>query len=241
MELWGPTRASYLPLLLFSFPVYPLARLSDGLQGAYTQAPGPAYPPADGTWAEYPPPPPEEGPYPYPDASQYPGAQYPPALYPEPYADPQYAAGQYVDGTSQYANPEAGSYLQGTHGDPGWMQAPGMEGAEADLPMGVSAYQGPAGIGAGEAGGVRLGGKDPASLTQAEKERGLGSVFKRFNEAEESARRKAAPVSEKDPSGVPASYAECYPDYNEGYAGEVVESDEEGDMEKMDIGAKVPC
>jgi len=109
--------------------------------------------------------------------------------------------------------------LQGTHGKAAWMPAPGMEGAEADLPMGVSAYQGQAGSGAGEGKGSEVRREGPGESDTGGEGEGLGSVFKRFNVEEESARRKAAPVSEKDPGGAPASYAECYPDYNKGYAG----------------------
>lgn len=77
---------------------------------------------------------------------------------------------------------------------------------------------------------------DPHFMTQEEKDRGLGSVFKRDDERLQQLREKDA--REKDPNFISESYSECYPGYQE-YNREVVDSDEEGDLSKMDMGGRV--
>eukprot|EP00898_Chlorokybus_atmophyticus_P006212 jgi/Chlat1/6592/Chrsp46S06088 len=74
-------------------------------------------------------------------------------------------------------------------------------------------------------------------MTQAEKDRGLGSVFKRDDERLQAMREKDS--REKDPNFISESYSECYPGYQE-YATEVIEgSDDEEDLTKMDMGNKL--
>ncbi|KAF9607758.1 hypothetical protein IFM89_000105, partial [Coptis chinensis] len=66
--------------------------------------------------------------------------------------------------------------------------------------------------------------------------RGFGSVFKRDDERLQQLREKDA--REKDPGFISESYSECYPRYPE-YNGEVVDSDDEDDLSKMDMGGRV--
>ncbi|XP_047334904.1 suppressor of mec-8 and unc-52 protein homolog 2 [Impatiens glandulifera] len=77
--------------------------------------------------------------------------------------------------------------------------------------------------------------EDPHLMTQEEKDRGLGSVFKRDDQRLLQLREKDA--REKDPNFVSENYSECYPGYQE-YNREVVDSDEEDDLSKMDMGGR---
>lgn len=78
--------------------------------------------------------------------------------------------------------------------------------------------------------------QDPRLMSQEEKDRGLGSVFKRDDQRLQQLREKDA--REKDPNFISESYSECYPGYQE-YNHEVVDSDDEGDLSKMDMGGRV--
>ncbi|CAH8361467.1 unnamed protein product [Eruca vesicaria subsp. sativa] len=77
--------------------------------------------------------------------------------------------------------------------------------------------------------------QDPQLMSQEEKDRGLGSVFKRDDQRLQQLRERDA--REKDPTFVSESYSECYPGYQE-YNHEVVGSDDEADLSKMDMGGK---
>ncbi|XP_021894407.1 suppressor of mec-8 and unc-52 protein homolog 2 [Carica papaya] len=77
--------------------------------------------------------------------------------------------------------------------------------------------------------------QDPRFMTQEEKDRGLGSVFKRDDQRLQQLREKDA--REKDPNFISESYSECYPGYQE-YNREVVDSDDEDDLSKMDWGGR---
>ncbi|CAM8960954.1 unnamed protein product [Rhodiola kirilowii] len=77
--------------------------------------------------------------------------------------------------------------------------------------------------------------QDPQFMTQEEKDRGLGSVFKRDDQRLQQLREKDA--REKDPNFISESYSECYPGYQE-YNREVVDSDDEADLSKMDMGGR---
>lgn len=77
--------------------------------------------------------------------------------------------------------------------------------------------------------------QDPSIMTQEEKDRGLGSVFKRDDERLQQLRERDA--REKDPNFISESYSECYPGYQE-YNREVVDSDDEADLSKMDMGGR---
>jgi IK cytokine len=77
---------------------------------------------------------------------------------------------------------------------------------------------------------------DPRFMTQADKDRGLGSVFKRDDQRLKQLKEKDA--REKDPNFVSDSYSECYPGY-QGYNYEVAGSDDEDDLSKMDMGGRV--
>ncbi|CAN1136093.1 Suppressor of mec-8 and unc-52 protein homolog 2 [Linum perenne] len=77
--------------------------------------------------------------------------------------------------------------------------------------------------------------QDSHVMTQEEKDRGLGSVFKRDDQRLQQLREKDA--REKDPNFVSESYSECYPGYQE-YNREVVDSDDEDDLSKMDMGGQ---
>ncbi|KAG2398701.1 Suppressor of mec-8 and unc-52 protein-like protein [Vigna angularis] len=83
-------------------------------------------------------------------------------------------------------------------------------------------------------GGVNLP-QDPRFMTQEEKDRGLGSVFKRDDQRLQQLREKDA--REKDPNFISESYSECYPGYQE-YNREIVDSDDEDDLSKMDMGGR---
>ncbi|KAL4180840.1 hypothetical protein AMTRI_Chr12g234400 [Amborella trichopoda] len=76
---------------------------------------------------------------------------------------------------------------------------------------------------------------DPRFMTQEDKDRGLGSVFKRDDQRLQQLREKDA--REKDPNFISESYSECYPGYQE-YNREVVFSDDEDDLSKMDMGGR---
>ncbi|KAL5995769.1 Smu-2 suppressor of mec-8 and unc-52 protein [Asimina triloba] len=77
--------------------------------------------------------------------------------------------------------------------------------------------------------------QDPHFMTQEDKDRGLGSVFKRDDQRLQLLREKDA--REKDPNFISESYSECYPGYQE-YNREVVDSDDEDDLSKMDMGGR---
>ncbi|KAF0911619.1 hypothetical protein E2562_011236 [Oryza meyeriana var. granulata] len=77
--------------------------------------------------------------------------------------------------------------------------------------------------------------QDPRLMTQADKDRGLGSVFKRDDERLKQLREKDA--REKDPNFISDSYSECYPGYQE-YNHEIAGSDDEDDLSKMDMGGR---
>lgn len=77
--------------------------------------------------------------------------------------------------------------------------------------------------------------QDPRFMTQEEKDRGLGSVFKRDDQRLQQLRERDA--REKDPNFISESYSECYPGYQE-YNQEIVESDDEDDLSKMDMGGR---
>ncbi|KAG6739527.1 hypothetical protein POTOM_057128 [Populus tomentosa] len=76
---------------------------------------------------------------------------------------------------------------------------------------------------------------DPRFMTQEEKDRGLGSVFKRDDQRLQQLREKDA--REKDPNFISDSYSECYPAYQH-FTREVVDSDDEDDLSKMDMGGR---
>lgn len=78
--------------------------------------------------------------------------------------------------------------------------------------------------------------QDPRFMTQEQKDRGLGSVFKRDDQRLQQLREKDA--REKDPNFISESYSECYPGYQE-YNREVVDSEDEDDLSKMDMGGRV--
>lgn len=78
--------------------------------------------------------------------------------------------------------------------------------------------------------------QDPRFMTQEDKDRGLGSVFKRDDQRLQQLREKDA--REKDPNFISESYSECYPGYQE-YNHEIVDSDDEADLSKMDMGGRV--
>lgn len=77
--------------------------------------------------------------------------------------------------------------------------------------------------------------QDPRFMSQEEKDRGLGSVFKRDDQRLQQLREKDA--REKDPNFISESYSECYPGYQE-YNHEIVDSDDEADLSKMDMGGR---
>ncbi|CAK9864298.1 unnamed protein product [Sphagnum jensenii] len=76
---------------------------------------------------------------------------------------------------------------------------------------------------------------DPRLMTQEEKDRGLGSVFKRDDQRLQQLRERDS--REKDPNFISESYSECYPGYQE-YNREIVESDDDEDLTKMDMGGR---
>lgn len=84
--------------------------------------------------------------------------------------------------------------------------------------------------------GLSNGPQDPRFMSQEEKDRGLGSVFKRDDMRLQQLREKDA--REKDPNFISESYSECYPGYQE-YNREIVDSDDEDDLSKMDMGGRV--
>jgi len=78
--------------------------------------------------------------------------------------------------------------------------------------------------------------QDPRFMTQADKDRGLGSVFKRDDQRLNQLREKDA--RERDPNFISDSYSECYPGYQE-YNNEIARSDDEDDLSKGDMGGRV--
>ncbi|GFY98584.1 RED family protein [Actinidia rufa] len=83
--------------------------------------------------------------------------------------------------------------------------------------------------------GQALAGGPTHLMTQEEKDRGLGSVFKRDDQRLLQLRERDA--REKDPNFISESYSECYPGYQE-YNREIVDSDDEDDLSKMDMGGR---
>ncbi|KAG9452164.1 hypothetical protein H6P81_005068 [Aristolochia fimbriata] len=77
--------------------------------------------------------------------------------------------------------------------------------------------------------------QDPRFMTQEDKDRGMGSVFKRDDQRLQQLRERDA--REKDPNFISESYSECYPGYQE-YNREIVDSDDEDDLSKMDMGGR---
>ncbi|XP_020406217.1 suppressor of mec-8 and unc-52 protein homolog 2 isoform X2 [Zea mays] len=77
--------------------------------------------------------------------------------------------------------------------------------------------------------------QDPRFMTQADKDRGLGSVFKRDDQRLNQLREKDE--RERDPNFISDSYSECYPGYQE-YNNEIAGSDDEDDLSKMDMGGR---
>eukprot|EP00271_Cylindrocystis_brebissonii_P022002 TRINITY_DN8216_c0_g3_i1.p1 TRINITY_DN8216_c0_g3~~TRINITY_DN8216_c0_g3_i1.p1 ORF type:complete len:515 (+),score=123.92 TRINITY_DN8216_c0_g3_i1:233-1546(+) len=175
---------------------------------------GAALPPANG-WSEYPPglapePPsgPEGGFFPQlpTDADPYVGAYPPP---PPDYAHPIGAANWYGDQGHMAAYPE-----------PPPMPPPPPPPND---PYPMPPPPGDPGL------------SNAVFMSQEEKDRGLGSVFRRDDQR--LVGQKENDPRERDPAFVSASYSECYPDY-QGFTREVVESDEEEDLSKMDQGSK---
>lgn len=78
--------------------------------------------------------------------------------------------------------------------------------------------------------------QDSRFMTQEDKDPGLGSVFKCGDQRLQQLSKKD--VREKDPNFISESYSECYPGYQE-YNREVVDSDDEADLSKMDMGGRV--
>ncbi|KAH7858428.1 hypothetical protein Vadar_023782 [Vaccinium darrowii] len=66
--------------------------------------------------------------------------------------------------------------------------------------------------------------RDAHPMTQEEKDRGLGSAFKRDDQSLQQLRERD--LREKDPNFISDSYSECYPGYQE-YNREVVDSDDD--------------
>ncbi|XP_068636903.1 suppressor of mec-8 and unc-52 protein homolog 2 [Aristolochia californica] len=77
--------------------------------------------------------------------------------------------------------------------------------------------------------------QDPRFMTQEDKDRGMGSVFKRDDQRLQQLRERDA--REKDPNFISESYSECYPGYQE-YNREIVDSEDEDDLSKMDMGGR---
>lgn len=77
--------------------------------------------------------------------------------------------------------------------------------------------------------------QDPHIMSQEEKDRGLGSVFKRDDQRLQQLRERDA--REKDPNFISDSYSECYPGYQD-YNREIADSDDEDDLSKMDMGGR---
>ncbi|XXG81283.1 hypothetical protein AAC387_Pa09g1957 [Persea americana] len=77
--------------------------------------------------------------------------------------------------------------------------------------------------------------QDSRFMTQEDKDPGLGSVFKCGDQRLQQLSKKD--VREKDPNFISESYSECYPGYQE-YNREVVDSDDEADLSKMDMGGR---
>jgi IK cytokine len=78
--------------------------------------------------------------------------------------------------------------------------------------------------------------QDPRFMTQADKDRGLGSFFKRDDQRLNQLREKDA--RERDPNFISDGYSECYPGYQE-YNNEIAGSDDEDDLLKRDMGGRV--
>jgi IK cytokine len=141
------------------------------------------------------------------------------------YGPAQPSAGQEWQDMSGYGAMQAQGVAPGYQGE--WQEyqyaeqyqeqylEPGMEGYDVQPETGVL--------------------QDPQLMSQEEKDRGLGSVFKRDDQRLQQLRESDA--REKDPTFVSENYSECYPGYQE-YNHEIVGSDEEADLSKMDMGGK---
>ncbi|KAK1620801.1 hypothetical protein QYE76_026318 [Lolium multiflorum] len=77
--------------------------------------------------------------------------------------------------------------------------------------------------------------QDPRLMTQADKDKGLGSIFKNDDDRLKQLREKDA--REKDPNFISDSYSACYPGF-QGYNQEIAGSDDEDDLSKMDMGGR---
>lgn len=129
--------------------------------------------------------------------------------------------------TNGYDAMQAQALAAGYQGD--WQEyqyAEQMAYPEQYLQQNMQTYDVQAGMGIAQ---------DPRFMTQEEKDRGLGSVFKRDDQRLQQLREKDA--REKDPNFISESYSECYPGYQE-YNREVVDSDDEDDLSKMDMGGR---
>ncbi|KAJ9687844.1 hypothetical protein PVL29_013871 [Vitis rotundifolia] len=129
--------------------------------------------------------------------------------------------------TNGYDAMQAQALAAGYQGD--WQEyqyAEQMAYSEQYLQQNMQTYDVQAGMGIPQ---------DPRFMTQEEKDRGLGSVFKRDDQRLQQLREKDA--REKDPNFISESYSECYPGYQE-YNREVVDSDDEDDLSKMDMGGR---
>eukprot|EP00897_Mesotaenium_endlicherianum_P005466 jgi/Mesen1/4948/ME000247S04235 len=222
-------------------------------QGAYDMGagpmPGPAYPPQGGTWQDYPPPPPEHYPAghwpqgggqgqehygyaaePYPGHLQG-GAYQLPHTYPPEQGAAGVGGAEYYHSASANPPPPAppSGYMQANeyanegyaslHSDAIPFPPPGDP-----LPLGGSG-----------------GGDADRAMTQADRDRGMGSVFSRDDQRLGLGGPRDGDKRERaDPAYVSSSYSECYPDYK-GFTSEVAGSDDEDDAEdlsKMDMGGK---
>ncbi|CAI7929172.1 unnamed protein product [Closterium sp. NIES-54] len=216
---------------------------------------GPAYPPADGSWEDYPPPPPlppppggptalapwpPSVPPPGPPASAYPyHQQYPPAPPPPlpPHSAPHYPG----LAPPPPPLPPGQHYPYGGGGEGGYPPPPPLPPgvyppSHLPPPPPASAAAAPPFPPPPPALAPTEPGATGTYLTEEEKGRGLASVFKRFTPEEEEARKREGRgrVGEgrekgKDPNALGGGgYDECYQRGDGGnFAGEVVESDEE--------------
>ncbi|CAI7808463.1 unnamed protein product, partial [Closterium sp. NIES-54] len=241
-------------LLTLSTPISSLLSLSPSLAPPIPQV-GPAYPPADGSWEDYPPPPPlppppggptalapwpPSVPPPGPPASAYPyHQQYPPAPPPPlpPHSAPHYPG----LAPPPPPLPPGQHYPYGGGGEGGYPPPPPLPPgvyppSHLPPPPPASAAAAPPFPPPPPALAPTEPGATGTYLTEEEKGRGLASVFKRFTPEEEEARKREGRgrVGEgrekgKDPNALGGGgYDECYQRGDGGnFAGEVVESDEE--------------
>ncbi|PQQ08943.1 uncharacterized protein Pyn_16008 [Prunus yedoensis var. nudiflora] len=114
-----------------------------------------------------------------------------------------------------------------------WQETNGYDATQTQM-AGASRYLQPNMEGYDVEAGLNI--QDPRFMTQEEKDRGLGSVFKRDDQRLQQLREKDA--REKDPNFISESYSECYPGYQE-YNREIVDSDDEDDLSKMDMGGRL--